>query len=76
MKQGSFGKGRFFDHILPTVKEYWETVDYIHMNPVRHGLVNRPEDWSSIHSYQSTLHEAVLLVDGVNFPSDPTFRLW
>jgi hypothetical protein len=31
---------------LRTVKEYNEKVEYIHLNPVRAGLVSRPEDWS------------------------------
>jgi len=77
-ESGPVWQGRFFDRILRTVKEYWETVDYIHMNPVRSGLVSRPEDWrwSSIHSYQKTTYEAALPIDVVNFPSDPTFRLW
>ena len=75
---GPLWQGRFFDRVLRTVKEYWETVDYIHMNPVRRRLVNRPEEWrwSSIHSYQKTPYEAVLAIDVVNLPSDPTFRLW
>lgn len=77
-ESGPIWQGRFFDRILRTVKEYWETVDYIHMNPVRRGLVSRPEDWrwSSIHSYQKTPYEAALPIDVVNLPSDPTFRLW
>ena len=37
---------RFFDRALRTVKEYNEKVEYIHLNPVRAGLVSRPEDWS------------------------------
>jgi putative transposase len=75
---GPLWQARFFDRILRTVKEYWETVDYIHMNPVRRGLVNRTEDWrwSSIHSYQKMPYEAVLPIDVVNLPSDPGFRLW
>lgn len=75
---GLLWQGRFFDRILRTVKEYWETIDYIHMNPVRRGLVNRPEDWrwSSIHSYQKTSFEAALPIDIVNLPSNPAFRLW
>src|SRR5262245_32074226 len=44
-ESGAVWQGRFFDRILHTVKEYWETVDYIHMNPVRRGLVGRHEDW-------------------------------
>ena len=27
------------------MKDYGETVEYIHMNPVRRGLVKRPEQW-------------------------------
>lgn len=75
---GSLWQGRFFDRVLRTVKEYWEAVDYIHLNPVRRGMVIRPEDWcwSSIHSYQKTPYEAALPIDVVNLPSDPTFRLW
>jgi hypothetical protein len=37
---------RFFDRALRSVKEYNEKVEYIHLNPVRAGLVSRPEDWS------------------------------
>ncbi len=35
----------FFDGALRTVKEYLETVEYIPMNPVRRGLVQRAEEW-------------------------------
>ena len=28
------------------MKDYWEKVEYIHLNPVRRGLVARPEDWT------------------------------
>jgi putative transposase len=38
---------------LRTVKEYHETVGYIHLNPVRRGLVRKAKDWkwSSAHEY-------------------------
>ena len=44
---------RFFDRALRSVKEYNEKVEYIHLNPVRAGLVSRPEDgrWSSCNEY-------------------------
>jgi REP element-mobilizing transposase RayT len=44
---------RFFDRALRTVKEYNEKVEYIHLNPVKAGLVSRPEDWrwSSYNEY-------------------------
>jgi putative transposase len=28
-----------------TVKQYNETLHYMHFNPVERGLVSRPEDW-------------------------------
>ena len=39
---GELWQGRFFDRALCTVKEYHETVEYIHLNPVRRGLVEEP----------------------------------
>ena len=43
---GQLWQPRFFDHALRTVQDYWEKVEYIHLNPVRRGLVARPEDWT------------------------------
>jgi putative transposase len=34
-----------YDHNLWTPKRVWEKISYIHCNPVRRGLVSRPEDW-------------------------------
>ncbi len=39
----SLGSGQAFDQALRTVKDCWGTVEYIHSNPVRRGLVERPE---------------------------------
>jgi cysteine sulfinate desulfinase/cysteine desulfurase-like protein len=49
--EGELWQPRFFDRALRTVKEYNEKVEYIYLNPVRAGLVSRPEDWrrSSYH---------------------------
>ncbi len=44
-EKGELWQERFFDHALRTVREYWETVEYIHWNPVRRGLVRRPAQW-------------------------------
>ena len=35
----------FFDHRLRRAEGYIEKAHYIRMNPVRAGLVERPEDW-------------------------------
>ena len=53
---GELWQSRFYDHALRTVKEYHETVECVHLNPVRRGLVKRPEDWrwSSFPEYAGT----------------------
>jgi len=43
--EGELWQPRFFDRALRTVKEYNEKAEYAHLNPVRAGLVSRPEDW-------------------------------
>ncbi|MBU0678097.1 MAG: transposase [Verrucomicrobia bacterium] len=35
----------FFDHIVRSDDSYREKWHYVYMNPVRAGLVERPEDW-------------------------------
>jgi len=44
-----FWQREYFDHWLRSQSEFDETVAYIERNPVRAGLVERPEDfrWSS-----------------------------
>jgi REP element-mobilizing transposase RayT len=73
---------RFFDRALRTVKEYNEWVQYIHLNPVRAGLVSRPEDWlwSSVHDCTGSVNQAPasprgLLIDRVLLPADEHARI-
>ena len=35
----------FFDHVLRNSESYGEKWEYVHANPLRAGLVERPEDW-------------------------------
>jgi len=58
-ERGVLLQGRFFDRALRTVREYNDKVEYIHWNPVKAGLVKRPEDWkwSSIHDYGGSAAE-------------------
>jgi putative transposase len=46
---------RFYDFNILTGKKLTEKIHYIHRNPVRRGLVDRPEDWkwSSFRFYAS-----------------------
>ena len=44
---------RYWEHLLRDERDFEHHVDYIHFNPVRHGLVNRVVEWpySSFHQY-------------------------
>lgn len=37
---------RFWDHIVRDDQDFKNHFDYIHWNPVKHGLTMRPEDWA------------------------------
>ena len=42
---------RFWEHTIRDEQDYAAHVDYVHINPVKHGLVKRVVDWphSSFH---------------------------
>ncbi|MGQ0698680.1 MAG: REP-associated tyrosine transposase [Panacagrimonas sp.] len=37
---------RFWEHAIRDERDWEKHVDYIHFNPVRHGLAVRPGDWA------------------------------
>ena len=44
---------RYWEHCIRDEQDYQHHVDYIHINPVKHGWVQRASEWhySSIHQY-------------------------
>lgn len=44
---------RFWEHLIRDEQDYRNHVDCIHINPLKHGLVARVQDWpfSSFHHY-------------------------
>ena len=44
---------RFYEHIIRDERDLQNHIDYIHINPVKHGYVKRAQDWphSSFHRY-------------------------
>ena len=44
---------RYWEHLIRDEVDYRNHVDYIHYNPVKHGLVSRATDWphSSLHRH-------------------------
>jgi hypothetical protein len=51
--RGSFWQARYYDFNVWSEKKRIEKLRYIHRNPVRRGLVEKPEDWkwSSFRHY-------------------------
>jgi putative transposase len=81
-ERGVLFQPRYFDRALRTVREYHEKVEYIHLNPVKAGLVRCPEDWpwSSVHDYTGSTARAPatpsgLAVDRVLLPGDEHTRI-
>ena len=59
-----------------------ESVEYIHLNPVKAGLVSRPEDWvwSSVHDYTGVVNDPPVTPSGrsadrVLLPTAPPTRI-
>lgn len=52
--KGRLWQYRFWDHVIRDPEDMNRHIDYIHYNPVKHGLVADPFEWehSSIHRYR------------------------
>jgi REP element-mobilizing transposase RayT len=44
-RQAPFWQHQFWDRFVRHARELSKRLDYIHLNPVRRGLVARPENW-------------------------------
>ena len=53
---------RYWEHLIRDEADFRAHMDYVHINPVKHGLVRRVADWP-----YSTFHR--LVVQGV-YPAD------
>jgi len=55
LKRGERGiwQRRFWEHAIRDDRDYQNHMDYVHFNPVKHGLVDNVRDWpfSSFHRY-------------------------
>ena len=52
-KEATIWQRRFWEHTIRDEQDYENHFDYIHYNPVKHGLVNNVAEWpwSSFHRY-------------------------
>jgi len=53
-REGTVWQRRFWEHMIRDEPDFAAHCDYIHFNPVKHGLVLAPKDWP-----YSTFHRAV-----------------
>lgn len=61
---------RFWEHTIRDEDDLLRHVDYIHGNPVKHGCVERIEDWpwSSVHRHRSASSCEVAAPFNLKFP--------
>ena len=74
-RSGKLWQARSFDRIMRNGKELGETLDYVHFNPVKDGLVAVPGDWkwSSWAAWQKRNVE--IPVDIIELPADERIPL-
>lgn len=71
--RGPFWQHQFWDRFVRNAKEYRERLDSMHLNPVRRGLVKRPQDWRWSSCNNFSLDKAVaaacpIQIDYVRLP--------
>ena len=73
-KGGPLWQKAFFDHYMRTPTELLETLEYIHQNPLRKGLVTKATDWtwSSARAYAS--EPSITPVDLLDLPAETEKR--
>jgi putative transposase len=67
-------RGGGYDRNLWEPRYIWSMIDYIHLNPVRRGMCERPDDWiwSSARSYSGGGTSVDSLdIDFASLPEDP-----
>jgi putative transposase len=65
-------RGRGYDRNTWEPRYIWELIDYIHQNPVRRGLCERPEEWVwSSASFYLENRPGPLPIDNHSLPPDP-----
>jgi putative transposase len=69
----SLWQRRFWEHTIRDESDFERHVDYIHFNPIKHGLVQRVRDWphSSFHRH---VRQGLLPEDRAGIKSDAAGR--
>ncbi|MEW5979975.1 MAG: transposase [Acidobacteriota bacterium] len=72
-RRGTLWQHQFWDRFVRHRKEFAERLDYMHYNPVRKGLVGKPEHWrwSSYNNFsldKSVVAACAVQIDYVHLP--------
>lgn len=69
---------RFSDRLIRNERHYWATFNYIHYNPVKHGYIERAEEWiwSSLHEHLETYGRKWLTDTWRNYPVKDYGKEW
>ncbi len=61
-REGTIWQRRFWEHQIRDDNDFQRHMDYIHYNPVKHGLVTAVDDWpySTFHRY---VNQGIYLTD-------------
>lgn len=71
-----FWQKGFWDHLIRDEFDLQRHLDYIHYNPVRHGLVNKPELWSHSSFQHWQQRGAYPIGWGCSFPTSIDHYDW
>ncbi len=61
---------RYWEHLIRDEADYQAHMDYVHINPLKHGLVTRVVDWP-YSTFQGLVEQGILVEDwgGDGFPN-------
>ena len=64
--------GPGYDRNIESDAVLWQSIDYLHLNPVRRGLCLRPEEWQwSSAGFYAGLIDGPIPIDRHSLPADP-----
>ena len=68
---------RFRDRYVRNERHYYQVLNYLHYNAMKHGYSESPYDWpwSSVHFYFDTYGQQWLREQWVRYPLDGTWQL-
>ena len=76
-RNGKVWQQSYFDFICRRLRDVSNKLDYIHQNPVKVGLVQKPEDWKwSSYAYYAKIGAPPVTIDLLDFAGDPNELLW